>query len=151
MLTLLLFAYCIGSHSQCLGWTTTIYRCESRNVRFTQQLIQNKEAQKLLYECVLESTLIIFVTITYYHNNSAYINIKDGDVQNCTVFDFEITKVVISSCEALFYKSNLKGRVHPTMKIMSLITESPTCRSKSVRPLFVLGTLIHIFFNPRAF
>ncbi len=32
------------------------------------------------------------VTITYYHNNSAYINIKDGDVQNCTDFDFEITK-----------------------------------------------------------
>ncbi len=116
-------------------------------------LYRIKKLKKLLYECVLESTLIIFVTITYYHNNSAYINIKDGDVQNCTDFDFEITKVVISSCEALFYKSNLKGRVHPTMKIMSLITESPTCRSKSVRPLFVLGTLIHIyfFFNPRAF
>ncbi len=69
-------------------------------------LYRIKKLKKLLYECVLESTLIIFVTITYYHNNSAYINIKDGDVQNCTDFDFEITKVQLRH---YFTNHTLKG------------------------------------------
>ncbi len=39
----------------------------------------------------------------------------------------------------------LKGIVHPKKKKNSVINYSPSCRSKPVRTLFILGTQIKIF------